>query len=394
MPLSRLPTEITLHITNYLTHSHVTSASLVCRAWRLALIPVLYRSVQLDSDDRAVQFANTVTSGGVTGVSPHIPRSVRFLRIVQHFRMNGDITNLGFDLLNPCMTYFTGLRGLYFHVTGDIVLNNPEFIKLAQTWCPKLETVDLHIQNIDYQTQIGKHLLTTLFDFKNLVSFSLSSPFISSGISVESLGSLESLAANCPRLEIFKLDLSFRDYKGVEFYYTPDIVANSFGKSTMPFLHTLHLCDILGQQLENFSDFPPTGSHPFRDFLLRHPHIKGFKIGYSATDTKSPNINPENLARAFPSLKYFSAPKFLCAKLWRSTLANRIECLSIQRGVWDFEGEPELPPMPMLRQLRIDEPDPLEALKLMGMIMPVACGIEHLRTETHDIPYSFVSSLI
>ncbi|CAE6440050.1 unnamed protein product, partial [Rhizoctonia solani] len=179
------------------------------------------------------------------------------------------------------------------------------------------------------------------------------------------------------------------NFKEVALYYTPDIVADSFGKSTMPFLQTLHLCDVLGKQLESFSDSPATDSHPFRDFLLRHPHIKGFKMGYSAIDTKSPNINPENLASVFSSLKYFSAPISLCAHLWRSTLASRIEYLNIRAGVWDFETGFEPLPMPMLRQLRIEHHDHVETLKLMQMVMPVASELEHLRTEASEFPHAF-----
>ncbi|CAE6440059.1 unnamed protein product [Rhizoctonia solani] len=389
MPLSRLLFEITAHIISYLEHPHLISASLVCKAWRLVLIPALHRSVLISSGGRAIQFAHTITSGGVVGSPSYITQSIRSLRIATPFRDNGCITSLGLAALESSMTYLTELRQFHCDVHNQLLINNTGFIKLAQTQCPKLETASFDILGgLGIETHIER-LFATLLGFRNLVDYSLKVSYIVSGLSVETLRPLESLAVNCPGLESLKLDFSFEEYKGVTFYsYTPDMVAHSFGTSTMPLLHTLHLLGGLDQHLESFSDSLPVGPHPFRDFLLRHPRIKDFKIGGPVTDRKSPDISSENLARAFPSLKHVSAPNFVCADVLRSTLATQIESLDVQIGSWGFEleGEFEPFPMPMLRQLHIREPGTIGLFALMRPVMPVVGGLEELRIQTRTIP--------
>ncbi|CAE6423121.1 unnamed protein product [Rhizoctonia solani] len=200
-----------------------------------------------------------------------------------------------------------------------------------------------------------------------------------SKINSERLGPLETLAINCPKLETLKLYLSL-DYGYSKGSFTPDLLAASFGKATMPSLHTLHICGGVRLHAESLIGSPTTGSHSFRDFLLRHPLISDLKIDCIAADHwwEGPDMDPENLACALPSLTHLSAPDLLCAQLMCSTVATRLEHMQVRKGKYFLDGQFDPLPMPMLQGLYIEDNRFWEALEFMRLVMPVANGLKDL----------------
>ncbi|CAE6451646.1 unnamed protein product [Rhizoctonia solani] len=377
MPLSRLPVEIVSHITSHLPHHGVIFASLVCKAWRLVLLPTLYRMVRLASDSHAVRFANTIASGGVVDSSLDFSWSVRSLIIRPTISAYNEFTEIGLAALELCMTHLTELRRLHCdNLRVLLTANNLEIIRLAQTRCPKLNSVGFDIERFNFETRIAEQsqLATfSLLGFKNLVDYSLI--LRDAYTKSEILAPLEILAANCPMLESLMLDLSFSE-SDEEDSYTPEHLAGVLGKDTvMPSLRTLHICGDVKLNPESF-----TILQPFHKFLSCHPHIKDLKIGWSITDSwwRASDLDPQALACALPSLKRLSAPNFVCAHFLRSTIAARLEYMEVQSGISDFERGFESLPMPMLRTLYIEADHYFDTLDTIQWVMPVASGLEVL----------------
>ncbi|CAE6479587.1 unnamed protein product, partial [Rhizoctonia solani] len=351
MPLSRFPTEVILHVTSYLPHPSIISASLVCKAWRLVLLRTLYHSVKFVDDSHAVHFANTITLGGVAGLSHHISGLIKSLSIGS----KSSIYTVGLELthMEPCIIHFVLLRQFHCHIylpAGE----NLEFLKLVQTQCPQLESVNLHIWGVDTVSEIESSQLTTLFGFRNLVKYSLCMRYIVWNIDRETLGPLKTLVFNCPYLESLKLDPSFEDF-GLVTTYNLNVLPDLFGQDlTMPHLHTLHLCGNIEIHIASLLGPPAVGSYQFRDFLSRHPQIKDFKLGWSNfTGSWENDLHPNNLGHALPSLKCCSAPLFLCAQLACSAVGAQLEQLTVQDSVIMPVLPSEALPMPTLKVLHI-----------------------------------------
>ncbi|CAE6473097.1 unnamed protein product [Rhizoctonia solani] len=302
----------------------------------------------------------------------HFSRCIKSLTISSSCNR---LTELGLAVLEPCMTHLTELR----EFRCDLELpSNVGVVRLVQVQCPQLETVRLTILGLDLGTPLGQSQSITLLGFKNLLSYSLSLNLWSK-INSERLGPLETLAINCPKLETLKLYLSLNDVSS-QGSFTPDILAASFGKATMPSLHTLHICGGVRLNAKSLLGSPTTGSHPFRDFLLRHPLISDLKIECITADHwwQGPDTDPENLACALPSLTHLSAPDFLCAQLVCSTVATRLQHMQVRQSTHLLLGKFDPLPMPMLQGLYIESNRSWEALDIMQLVMPVATGLKDL----------------
>ncbi|CAE6403896.1 unnamed protein product [Rhizoctonia solani] len=130
----------------------------------------------------------------------------------------------------------------------------------------------------DFENPTGPSQLATLLGFTNLVTYPIHIERISSAVHSEILRPLEVFAASCPRLETLKLNFSFIEY---EHSYSPGLLADAFGKSTMPSFHMLHICGDVELQAESLFGTLTTGSNPFGNFLIRDPRIKDLKLGYT-----------------------------------------------------------------------------------------------------------------
>ncbi|KAL5637633.1 hypothetical protein ACGC1H_004148 [Rhizoctonia solani] len=377
MPLSRLPPEIIPHLIDYLPHPSTISASLVCRAWRLVLLRTLYHSVKLANNSYAVHFANTITSGGVVGLSHHISGLIQTLSIGPRVTFN-TYPWIEFAVLEPCLTHLVQLRRFrcYNILSANV---NVKFFKLVQTQCPLLESVKLRIAE-EAVPQVGPSQLTTLFGFRNLVNYSLHMKYFFWEIDKEALAPLKTLVANCLNLESLKLDFFFGN-NGPKVSYDLDVLLDLFGQDlTMPHLHTLHIRGRVEMHIDSLFGPPATGLYRFNDFLSRHPRIRYLKLDCWDIHGlyKDCDIDPDNLGRALPSLRRCSAPDFICAYLVRSTAAAHLEQLEIEREASQLDLSFEALPMPMLRKLEIEAYDFVDVLNIMKHILPVARGLKHL----------------
>ncbi|CAE6450068.1 unnamed protein product [Rhizoctonia solani] len=125
--------------------------------------------------------------------------------------------------------------------------------------------------------------------------------------------------------------------------------------------------------------FVPPGrySHPLRLFFSRHRNIEDLALGWLTDSVYEGDIDPEEMARLFPSLKHLSGHAFLCNAITKSSIAQNLETLAV--GYSALVGEKDwlavmangLREMPKLRRLELGSGeyegtiDPLELDSLL-----------------------------
>ncbi|CAE6479590.1 unnamed protein product [Rhizoctonia solani] len=152
----------------------------------------------------------------------------------------------------------------------------------------------------------------------------------------------------------------------------------------MPSLRRLHLLGSVQIDEASLISSPNNETHHFRDFLARHVHIEELYLDCVNLVGSSEAANPESLAQALPSLKSFSGPDVLCDLIVRSSVAKRLECLSIDEcsfkaGISFVPHRPrKVLPLPKLRELVIGTNMYYPVLTILELLLPEAPGLERL----------------
>ncbi|KAG8690634.1 hypothetical protein FRC11_010234 [Ceratobasidium sp. 423] len=114
------------------------------------------------------------------------------------------------------------------------------------------------------------------------------------------------------------------------------IVTSLGGYCVFPQLRVFRIC--WAGRIESESDnmdwdsfFTPPGhnAHPLRFFFMRHKGIEDLALGWTRESVYEGAIDPDDVARLFPSLKRFEGPAFLCNAITKSDLALNLERLSV-----------------------------------------------------------------
>lgn len=171
----------------------------------------------------------------------------------------------------------------------------------------------------------------------------------------DSIEPLVNLLRSCPDLEYLSLDLQDGDDGG--YTWSPDALFNALDSPTFPSLHTFRA---LGSCTPNWIDFfDSPDSSPLRTFLSGHPKLHTLSLGWVSECAYNQDINPDDMAALLPSLKYLEAPAFFCAPVLASSLASRLERVTVLDAVYDGTG-PNLEtiaevaaPLPKLRKLSL-----------------------------------------
>ncbi|CAE6403911.1 unnamed protein product [Rhizoctonia solani] len=380
-PALALPTEITLHIAAHLPYSTLVNISLVCKTWRSGVLPILFRSIALTSDQNIAHFSCTIASDDESTSYP-ASQCIRSLSITSDSK-NKLITEAGLARLATCVPHLVHLVQLHWCIT--FVPADRTVLKLFQTSCPQLRSVSLLVPDgRQFQNELEESHYAALLGFKNLSEFQLQIPQIPPDIGTKAFRPLKKLISACPGLEFLQLYIRSPSSHPVV-GYTPDDIAIWLGlELPMPSLRRLHLLGSVHIDERDFVSSPDTGAHHFRDFLSQHIHIEELYLDGVPRGTSPSAANPEYLAQALPSLKRFSGPDVLCDLLIRSSVSKRLECLSIEKS--NFKGGlsfaahrlPKILSLPALRELVIETKMYYQVLTILEAILPEAPGLERL----------------
>ncbi|CAE6433944.1 unnamed protein product [Rhizoctonia solani] len=400
MILVNLPVEIVSQIGTYLSQHALASTSLVCKAWRLAILPILYSSVIIGKNSHVKQFSTVLSSGSVDSVQ--ISSCVKKLEI--HLD-DIDIDQSVLALLEPWVSRLTQLSEFRWNLY--YVPDNLQLIQLFQTECPALSSVYISFpwERDFFKSESGQIQLSTLLGFKNIVNFELqtddfgkhtrifqlniSDYIIEPGFEAECAQPLRALLLNCPGLQ--SLTLYFHDD---DLNYSLDtLVAPWDHELTLPQLKKLHIRGAVELNLKTLFSPPGERPHALRDFLSRHPQIEDLELACCSVESYDEETNPHHFSLALPSLKYLKGPDLICDQLIRSTVASKLETLNI--GQCSFEaGVDFLPdkvfgvqPLSKLRRLEIETDEFGDALEIMKLILPATEVLEELCITT--VPYRY-----
>ncbi|CAE6466968.1 unnamed protein product [Rhizoctonia solani] len=316
---STLPTELLAGIFDHLSPSTLGVASRVCRTWKKVSFGPLHQTVYLCLAVHLDQFVQRICTEAVDSQFSIITHLRGLVLDIEYYENREDemINESNLDSLNSIIPRLTQLEYLSWKLL--FVPGDAETFRLFQTECPKLDSVDVCVyDSIDlYSAQYNM-----LLDFKDLSSFSLSLWDIPSRFDKDHLDPLVSLLARCPQLYSLILD-----FKG-EFPYSPTkLVAGLGDQFVFPQLRRFYMQRSADPGWWEFFENPD--SHPFLQFLRRHPGIEDLALGYVEETPYCKPIDPTDIAQLFPSLKYFEGPVFLFQPLVLSTLAGQLEKLII-----------------------------------------------------------------
>ncbi|EUC59352.1 hypothetical protein RSOL_309470 [Rhizoctonia solani AG-3 Rhs1AP] len=234
-----------------------------------------------------------------------------------------------------------------------------------------------------FKNTLGESDYATLLGFKNLSELQFKVHHISPDIGTRAFGPLKGLISRCPNLEF--LQLYFISPQLRLAHYNLDDVATWLGLELfMPSLRRLHLLGSVQIDEASLISSPNNETHHFRDFLARHVHIEELYLDCVNLVGSSEAANPESLAQALPSLKSFSGPDVLCDLIVRSSVAKRLECLSIDEcsfkaGISFVPHRPrKVLPLPKLRELVIGTNMYYPVLTILELLLPEAPGLERL----------------
>ncbi|EUC54409.1 F-box-like protein, partial [Rhizoctonia solani AG-3 Rhs1AP] len=384
MILVNLPVEIVSQIGTYLSQHALASTSLVCKAWRLAILPILYSSVIIGKNSHVKQFSTVLSSGSVDSVQ--ISSCVKKLEI--HLD-DIDIDQSVLALLEPWVSRLTQLSEFRWNLY--YVPDNLQLIQLFQTECPALSSVYISFpwERDFFKSESGQIQLSTLLGFKNIVNFELQTDDFEPGFEAECAQPLRALLLNCPGLQ--SLTLYFHDD---DLNYSLDtLVAPWDHELTLPQLKKLHIRGAVELNLKTLFSPPGERPHALRDFLSRHPQIEDLELACCSVESYDEETNPHHFSLALPSLKYLKGPDLICDQLIRSTVASKLETLNI--GQCSFEaGVDFLPdkvfgvqPLSKLRRLEIETDEFGDALEIMKLILPATEVLEELCITT--VPYRY-----
>ncbi|CAE6473089.1 unnamed protein product [Rhizoctonia solani] len=381
MHASSLPTEITLHISSYLPQSTLVNVSLVCRTWRLGILSILFSSIALTNDECIARFSRTITHGGKINSASPISQYIRSL-IIASDSITKPITELGLAPLASCIPYLAQLARLHWRIS--FVPANGDVLGLFQSRCPQLKSVSLLVPDgHQFKNNLGESHYATLLGFKNLSEFKLQVHHIPPDLGTKAFGPLKGLVSHCPNLEF--LQLYFLNPELRSACYTLDDVATWLGLEVfMPSLRRFHLLGSVQIDEASLVSSPDNGTHYFRNFLTRHAHLEELHLNCVSLASFSETADPEHLAQALPSLKRFSGPDVLCDLLVRSSVAKRLERLSIDECSFKAgisfvpHRPPRVLPLPMLRELVIGTNMFYPVLTILELLLPEAPSLERL----------------
>ncbi|KAG8696700.1 hypothetical protein FRC11_000555, partial [Ceratobasidium sp. 423] len=339
------------------------------------------------------EFSRVIASGNGTGAtflnSPLITTHVKVLQVHQGSE-EGKITNPALALLESAIPELCRLERLSWRLF--FVPKSLKIFKLLQTRCPQLDSVELLIpEDFRFKTKLGKIQYKTLLDFKDLTNFSLEITSPPRGIETEYIQPLKALLTNSPALEFLQLNLDDTWSGASERTYSPELIAMSLGEQfTLPRLRKLKILGSIELAEKGLLAPPSTGTYFFREFLSRHTRLEDLTLEcYEIVAHFRNGINPEDLATALPSLKRFQGPEFICDQLVRSSLAAQLENLIIDESSFEqgldfaLDGQYDIRPLPMLRELDIGTNRFPDALDILKAIMPTANGLQVLRLGSY-----------
>ncbi|CAE7085259.1 unnamed protein product, partial [Rhizoctonia solani] len=377
MLASSLPTDITLHIASYLPYSTLTNVSLVCKNWRLGILPALFRSTLLENDQSIANFSRTIALDDELGF-PSISQFIRSLSISNWSAKT--ITDSGLVPLVSCVPRLVHLVRLHWRIT--FVPADINILELFQTNCAQLRWVSLLIPDgYEFERKLEESHYAILLSFRNLSEFRLQVHHIPPDVNTKAFRPLKRLISNCPGLELLQLYL----YDPQPVHYTLEDVATWLGDEVdMPSLRRLHLLGSVRIDAASLVSSPGTGAHYFREFLARHKNIEELYLDCVNVNSFPGTTDPEDLARALPFLRSFAGPDFLCDILVRSSVAGQLECLSIQKCCFKAgrsfisHGPHQILPLPKLRELVVETKMYYQVLTILELILPAAPGLENL----------------
>ncbi|KEP48105.1 F-box-like protein [Rhizoctonia solani 123E] len=384
MAVVNLPVEIVSEIGTYLSNHALASASLVCKSWRLATLPILYYSIILGNNSRVERFS---VSGCINSIqiSPYVKKLA--------INLGGDgIDQSVLALLEPWVPRLTQLSELRWSL--DYVPDNLQLVQLFQTKCSTISSVYvLFPEGRNFNSESVQIQFSLLLGFKNLVEFTLEIDEFAAGFEPNCARFLTSLLLNCPNLQ----SLALRFYDDDLQYSLDALVASLNHEVTLPHLQKLQITGTVELDERTLFSPPGEGPHPFRDFLSRHPRIKDLELGCLVLKSYNGEINPYYFSLALPSLKSFECLDHICDQVIRSTVASRLETLIIREGSFE-KGVDFLPDkvfgirsLPKLRKLEIGTNAFDDAFEIMKAILPGTEALEELRITT--VPHHCYVSL-
>ncbi|CUA70738.1 hypothetical protein RSOLAG22IIIB_09066 [Rhizoctonia solani] len=379
MTVVNLPLEVISQIGTCLSNraSDLALISLVSKSWWIGTLPALYRSVILKRNLHVKQFSAILSSGSVGSVQ--ISSYVRELEIQLR---DDDIDESVLVLLEPWVQRLSQLSKLRWNLF--YIPKNLQLIQRFQKECPALRSVYIFIPGgIDFFESEDDPRHTALLGFTNLINFELEIDDFDAGFEDTCAWPLMTPLSNCPDLR--SLTLWFHD-DNIE-YSLDDLVA-TWDELILPHLKELRIPGAVELSRKTLFSPPGEGSHPFRDFLTRHPQIEVLELGCSSSKIYDGEMNPCHFSLALPSLKYFGGPDFVADILVRSTVASQLETLIIEHCSFDPAANflPDkvfnVQPLSNLRKPRIGTDDFDHALQILKAVIPETEVLEELTTTS------------
>ncbi|KEP50432.1 F-box-like domain protein [Rhizoctonia solani 123E] len=381
-----LPNEILAWAFRYLSNHELATISLLCRTWRVLAFPHLYKFISLSRKSHLESLAARITSDTGSGALSIIAH-IRGISISTYDSDRGRAEDRVHNITESCLAHLktivprlTQLKSLHWDL--DFLPNDSKYLKLFQTHCPieRLEHV-LSFPQIS-PSEIDQYI--TIFDFTNLshVNFNLPGISFTSSDSVDCLPHLARLLTSCPNLVSLQLENATYDHISAT-----NIVASLGNEIVFPRLRAFRITeadnnygpDADAADWDGFFVPPGRYSHPLRLFFSRHKGIEDLALGWLADSVYEGDIDPEEMAQLFPSLKHLSGHAFLCNAITKSSIAQNLETLVV--GYSALAGKKDwlavmvagLREMPKLRRLELGSGeyegtiDPLELDGLLRM---------------------------
>ncbi|KAF8595646.1 hypothetical protein BDV93DRAFT_611307 [Ceratobasidium sp. AG-I] len=193
----------------------------------------------------------------------------------------------------------------------------------------------------------GLDAYVQLFNFKDLLHFSLSVHNIPFEFDQDHVGPLVSLIQASPRLQSLSLD--FHDEWSGELQWSPETIFSALGVDAVyPALASLRLLGAFSPDWWKFFEEPE--SDPLRTFISRHPGLRTVGFGWVTESAYSEPIEPMLIVKLFPCLEHLTAPAFICGPVLASELANSLQSLAVTDERYDSTG-PNLETMAMAARL-------------------------------------------
>ncbi|CAE6479216.1 unnamed protein product, partial [Rhizoctonia solani] len=204
-----------------------------------------------------------------------------------------------------------------------------------------------------------------IFNFTNLSYINFTLPGISFASSDSTMGCLPHFArllTSCPNLISLQLENATFDPISVTeivAYLGNDIIFLRLRVFNVRWSGDDFGPDVDPTDWDGFFAPPGRYKHPLRLFFARHRAIEDLALGWLTHSAYEGDIDPDDMAQLFPSLKHLEGPAFLCNAITKSEIAQNLESLVLVDMT--FLGETDwiaamadgLRDMPKLRRLEI-----------------------------------------